>query len=277
MTLEWAVDPTGAGDAQPTVDLTSTGATVTANDPGDYMVTVRSGDVSAKATLAVGDSVAPVITGMQVSIADASSVGPASARLDVAWTTVESVAVASTKVQRRIGTGGWKNVSVGSPGAASVEVAFGKRIQFRVRATDAAGNVGAWAQSAAYRVVAFERSGPGLALTGAWKTKAASQAIGGQFLRSRVAGASATLAFNGVQVALIGNRGPNHGRADINLGGSLASSVPLAASSLELRQILYLSPVAASAAASTLQVFNRGAPASPTLDIDAFLVLTPAT
>ena len=278
-TLQWTVQVTEPGPEPPTVDPTATGVTVTPHDTGDYLVTVQSGNISAVGTLAVGDFLAPVVTGVQVALADVASVGRSSARVGVGWTAIDNVAVAAIEVQRQIGTGDWKKVNVASPGAtaASVDVAFGKRFQFRVRATDSAGNTGPWIDSPAYRLALFERDNQGFLVSGTWKNKSSAEAIGQRFSRSSAPGAVATLTFTGIQVALIGNRGPIHGAADVRVDGSLVSSIALGASSLELRRILYMSPAAASSIASTVRVVNRGTSAKPALDMDAFLVLTPVT
>ena len=275
--LEWSVERTEPGGEQPTVESVSTGVTVIARDQGDYLVTVRTGEISATSTLVVGDFVAPTLTDVHVALADAGSVGRSSARVEVGWTAIDNVGVASIEVHRRIGSGNWMSINVANAGAvaASADVGFGKWIQFRIRATDAAGNTGTWVESPAHRLALYERNSQGFRVTGAWKKKSAAEAIGGQFVRGRVFGTEASLSFIGVQVAVIGNRGPIHGRADIYVGDSRASSVALGASSLELRRILYLSPAAASPGASTVRIVNRGSTAMPALDVDAILVLVP--
>ena len=273
-TLEWSVDRVGGG-AAPTVAETARGIAVTSSVHGDYLVTVRTGAFEATAQLTVGnDTTAPVVSGLSAAIGNSGSVGKDNATVGLAWMAVDNVAVASVQVQRRIGSGAWANVATAPTATtASSAVGFGKQVAFRVRAADTAGNTSAWLLSKTYRLVLYDDASQQVDTMGSWKRKKAGEAIGARYLRSRSPDATIALAFDGLQVAVIGNRGPTHGFAEMTLEGVTQPPVNLDASSVQFRRILFLTPSATSESPATISVRNAGTAEDPLVDVDGFLVL----
>lgn len=273
-TLDWSVDRVGGG-AVPMVEETASGISVTSSVHGDYLVTVRTGVFEATAQLTFGnDTKAPVVAGLSAAIGDSGSVGKDNASVAFGWSAVDNVAIQSVQVQRRIGSGDWANVAVAPTAtAASSAVGFGKQLTFRVRATDTAGNTSQWLLSNTYRLDLYDDASQQISRTGSWNRKSAAGAIGGKYLRSKSNGATIGLAYNGLQVAVIGSRGPTHGLAEITLDDVAQPPVNLDASVLELRQVLFVTPVKTSMSANTIGVRNAGTAQDPLMDVDAFLVL----
>lgn len=274
-TLEWSVVHADGGGTAFAVD--GLRVSVTPNRSGDHMVTVRKGGINASArlTVASGASV-PVVSVGDATLLDTGTAALDSASVGVEWTASDDVGVTAVEVQRRLDSGIWKSAGL-SQGAsmASLQVGFGRRVQFRVRAFDGSGNSSAWALTVPVRLVLYDDKNQALKSVGAWVRKPAADAIGGQFLRSRVAGASLSLTFIGMQVAAVGNRGPDGGRADVYLGGNPVSSVSLDASAMRFRRILYLSAALTPTTPMTIRLVNTSSATRPVFDFDAFLVLAP--
>jgi hypothetical protein len=116
----------------------------------------------------------------------------------------------------------------------------GRAYEFRVTAYDRAAN----ASTPASGTLAFpvdDRNRRILHLSrGDWSASKHADAFGGRVVRSRHAGASAWLAFNGTQVALIGRKIQGGGRLRISVDGK-ARVLKLAGRS-GFRQTLYTSP-----------------------------------
>jgi len=274
-TLEWGVTHADGGGTSFAVD--GLRISVTPNRSGDHTVTVRKGGINAIARLTVpaGASV-PVVSVGDATLLDTGTMAVDSASVGVEWTASDDVGVTAVEVQRRLDSGTWK-ISGLSQGAsmASLQVGFGRRVQFRVRAFDGSGNSSAWALSAPVRLVLYDDKNQALQSVGTWERKSATGTIGGQFLRSRIADASLSLTFTGTQVAAVGNRGPDSGRADVYVGGNLVSSVSLNASATQLRRILYVSSALTATTPTTIKVVNASAAAKPVFNFDAFVVLQP--
>lgn len=276
--LQWSVEPASGQAAGPSFTAEGSVMLVTGDQLGDFLVTVRSGTFEATSQLEVApDHVAPVVSVSEVALVDTGPVGIDRATVGVGWTAHDNVSVARVQVQRRIDSGAWREVAVSNPGAASTTstAPFGRRVQFRARATDGAGNTSAWTLGKPVRLLAFNDNHKRVSTTGAWARKADGEAIGGQYLRSRTSGASVSISVNAVQVAAIGNRGPTHGQAAIYLNGSPHSSISLLAASMEVRRLLYLSPLLDNPAMTAVRLVNANPAAQKLVDLDAFLALVP--
>jgi hypothetical protein len=278
--LQWDVAASGGGAAPIGTEVypTADGASITIRRRGDYVVTVHSGSEQTTGALkVVADTVPPQVSSPVVSLTDLDSVGLSATSLDVSWAAVDNVGVSQVQVQRKIDSGRWKSVSLATEGAsvASVAVGFGRRIQFRVRATDDADNTSEWAFSRVYKVTLFDEGNAALTRTGTWRRMLSDQAIGGGFVRSRTAGSAVTALISASQVAVIGNRGPAFGQADAYVNGTLVASTPLTSSSSEFRRVIYLSGALSATNKSMIRVENAGTGDASVLDLDAIIALVP--
>jgi hypothetical protein len=82
------------------------------------------------------------------------------------------------------------------------------------------------------------------------------------------------LSFTGFQVAVVGNRGPSLGQAEIVIDDD-STTVSAASFGRYFRQILFASPHAAVARPSDLTLTNGGSGLDGGFELDAFLVLGP--
>ena len=89
------------------------------------------------------------------------------APLRVSWSATDaSSGVASYQVQVSVGGGAWRSVYTGANTSVVKFYRFNKSLVWRVRATDAATNVSAWATSASRKIVTYGRSATNLTYTG---------------------------------------------------------------------------------------------------------------
>ena len=186
----------------------------------------------------------------------------------------DSSGVTSYQLQRKRGTGGWVDIGL-APGATSADTAVvvGARYEFRVRATDGAGNVGPWAYGGAAPVTRLEETATSISYNGLVPRRALSGASANHVRRTAAAGRTATLNFTGTSVAFVTTTGPARGIVAIRLDGGEWQSVDLYGAATIKKQVAWAASVAAGA--HTLEVSVTGtrnaASGSGRIDIDAFL------
>jgi exopolysaccharide biosynthesis protein len=255
---------------------------LTATTPGEHAVIARTQGVGDTAQLTVlVDGTVPTVTAPLVQLRRGVGIPKTSAKVAVSWTGSDDSGLSRVELQRRVDGGTWQSITLGSRTAtsANTKIGFGKSVEFRVRATDTAGNRSAWMLSRRMRVTLHNERGTGVVRSGSWAQKSSTSAIGGQFARSTTVGAAARITFQGAQAAWIGLRGPKHGQGDVYLGGTFVERVLLRSSTTLVGQVLYVTPLAdvyATLPTRTLEVRNAGTSTRPRVDLDAFLVLEPA-
>ncbi|HUR74298.1 MAG TPA: hypothetical protein VMZ00_08480, partial [Sporichthya sp.] len=138
-------------------------------------------------------------------------------------------------------------------------------VQFRVRATDARGAVGAFAQGPQVSPTLVQQTAA--SLSGRWTTVTSSDASGGSTYQSKVAGATATFTFTGTQIAWVGTTAPNAGRAQVILDGLSQGYVDLYSASLTRRRILFSKNVTSGSHTLVIKVYGNAG----YVDVDAFV------
>ena len=274
--LDWRVRPAEGGPPTGPESLpTPTSATFILDDAGDHVVTVDSGELRATALLtAAVDLTPPTVTSLTAHLPQAWTVGLDSASLALGWTVHDDIAVGDVELQRKIGAQAWQPVAINPPSAisATIEDGYGETFRFRVRASDGAGNLSAWVTSPRYKLRLINDTASRIETTGIWKRRNSISAIRGQFVRTRLAGATMGFAFEGLQLAVIGNRGPTLGQAEIAIGDDLATLSEHAVDRL-MRQVLFASPLSETAAASDFVLTTGTGGPEGGFEIDAFVLL----
>ena len=149
--------------------------------------------------------------------------------------------VATYELQRRLDGGAWVDALLPSPGARSISEALPtvRAVQYQVRATDHAGNIGPWRAGDAFFVrLASERSSA-VHYGGTWRESLSSVHLGGATRFARTVGKTARYAFTGSQVAWIAPRGPTRGSARVYLDGTYVATVNLRSSTLVPRRLVF--------------------------------------
>jgi hypothetical protein len=222
------------------------------------------------------DDAPPLVEQPRVSLAPVAKAAKANASLDVSWSAADASGVAAYEVEWQAGAGAWQAAQLSGPSAAvtSLQVPYGKRFRVRVRATDTLGNESDWTEGPQLRVVLYDDGSSSVTRAGGWIRRSESRSFGRAYRRSSSVGATARLAYEGLQVAWIGLVGPRNGAAQVRLDGALVASVPTYASSADVRRMLYVGPLGEDGPAeSVIEVRNAGSGQLPRVELDAFLVL----
>ena len=146
--------------------------------------------------------------------------------------------------------------------------------RFRVRATDGAGRVGAFAAGAGFTVFAAQESDPNIVYAGAWPIAARANAFGGSTSSNSVAGSTATLTFSGSYVAWVTEKDPSHGQTIVSIDGVATPSIDNYNPGSLARRVMFvrsLPPGTHTIALKVLATKNPAATGTRT-DVDTFIV-----
>ena len=181
-------------------------------------------------------------------------------------------AIVAYETQMKIGSHAWTGLSLGTPTDTFViaNLPPGKVVNFRIRATDASGNTGAWTTGVPFLVNALQETAA--TYGGGWTPTADSQAWGGQVNRSTSLGARATITFTGRNLALVATKGPAYGSIDVFVDGTLWKTVNCNAATLAPRQVVFrYSTLLLTNSTHTVKIVNDATAGHPQIDIDGFV------
>ena len=148
----------------------------------------------------------------------------------------------------------------------------GHSYRFRVRARDAAGNLGAWSPSYTWYPVLTQQSSRSLAWTGAWTSASNSQNSGGSAKSATAPGASVTYAFSGRAIAWVTTLRPDAGQVQVWIDKVLVKTIDTRADATRYRQIVF-SKYWSSYGAHTIKLVVVGTADRPRVTVDAFEVV----
>ena len=268
--VKWTVD--GPGTISPA-------GLYSATAPGTAKVIASARGIQGAATVTVRqDSFPPVARAPSSALLAARQAGAATFPVRVTWpaATDEGRGVVGYELERLRGSS-WVSVPLATAmdTSAIVPLAPGQVHRFRVRATDRAGNVGAWAPAAAFRLVAVQETSAAVHRTGHWTTVSSPSFSGRAEIASQVAGASARITFTGDRVAWVSTVGPTRGQARVYVDGAYDRTVDLRAAAIVARQIVYVRSWT-TPGKHTLEIRVVGTSGRPRVDVDALLTTTPA-
>jgi hypothetical protein len=186
------------------------------------------------------------------------------------WGGADSVSgVASYEVEYRTSpSGAWVPWRASTPDTSAwFTGAAGSNNYFRVRSTDAAGNVGAWSAEAC-TVVPFDQSKA--RFSGSWKTARSSVYYSGSSRYATKKGGYATLPFTKGTLYLVAKTGPKMGKMAVYLGGGKVGTVSLYSKSTKYRQVFKLFSRSSGTKAKTAKLVNLGTKGRSRVEIDGF-------
>ena len=227
-------------------------------------------------SLTSGDTTPPTVEVPERYLYAPSALGT-TAPLRLSWEAASDPSgIASYELQLKKGTGLWTNVSLAVPTATSVDVSVtpGKNYTFRLRATDGAGNTGAWATTSTAKLSLRQETSTSVTYTGAFKRVSLSGASGGYVRQTTVAGRIAKLTFSGSCVAFVTTRAPSRGIVEIRLDSGSWIAIDLYSSSTSTKRIVWATEVGPGTHTVQVRVTGTKNPAatSTRVDIDAFLI-----
>jgi hypothetical protein len=226
------------------------------------------------------DATAPVVQPPDEEFPPGGTLGTTTIPTKLTWSaTDEGGSIASYELQRSTNGGSFTGVGLTSPTSITktLQLSPGSTYQFRVRATDSAGNSSDWAIGPTFLVDAQQESSDAIVRTGNWTQQALTSAYGGGVEYAKAKGSTAQFTFTGHDVAWISTRGPDRGRATVSVDGVVVKTVDLYASTAQFRRIIFsksnLDPARSHTIAVQVLGTKNSASSDTRVDIDAFGVL----
>ena len=212
---------------------------------------------------------APVVTARLKAALSGSKVP-----LRVSWSGKDvGTGIVRYELWRSTNGGTWAVVSSAlTTPSATVPAASGSRVRFRVRAVDAAGNVGAWATGSTIAVSLIQQTSSVIHYRGSWATSRAPSYSGGSLRHASARGASASFTFTGRGIALISTRATSRGTVRIYIDGRYVTRVDLGGSPTLFRAIAWQATWSSSRS-RTIKFIVDGTATRPRIDLDAIAVL----
>jgi hypothetical protein len=218
----------------------------------------RSAPTAGKPTNAMADGASLQGSGLPVRFAWTVSAVPSGAD-HVLWS------------QQRDG-GPWSTPSPVSGSTLKRLLAPGHTYRFRVQPIDRAGNVGAWAYGATFRLSGVSQASRGVRYAGTWTTStSASTWWGGTARASSKAGSTVSYRFTGRTIAWVGLKGPGRGKANVYVNGVFKATVDLYSATTR-KQLIVWSASYATYATRTVTINVLGTRGRPRVDLDGFTV-----
>ena len=266
------------------VAITGGGAAVSYDPAGLYTgadsftYTVNDGhggtDTGTVTVTVAPDTAAPTMGSLAHSL-PAQAIGTSSVKVALGWKGTDAgTGVSSYRLERRIGTGSWTKVTLSSSSATSVTTTLNldTAYSFRVRATDRAGNVGAWVAFPTLNPKRIQDTSSLVSYTGTWTKVTSSSLSGGSARYTSSSTRRAKVSFTGREVAWIATRRTSGGRAQVLIDGVMVSTIDLDAGSTQYRRLVFRKGFTGSATHSieirlSATAASRSTPSSSFADI----------
>ena len=280
---------TGIGAEDTTAPYTAAfDSTTVANGP--HTLSARARDAAGNLTTSTGvsvtvsntvaDTTPPAATAPARNVAINTVLETVNVPVTLTWSGSDAGSgVARYDLERSIDGGtAWTAVALPSATATTITQSLApnaNQYRYRVRAVDAAGNVGTFATGTTFQMTPVQDSSASVVYTGTWTAQAPANAYGGSTRSATAAGARASLTFTGTDVLVIAPRGSGRGIAEIWVNGVFAQSVDLFSTTAEFRRVVF-ARTGLAAGTHTVEFratgTMRAGATSPRVDIDAFIV-----
>jgi subtilisin family serine protease len=239
------------------------------------------GRLNAFGALQAVDDEAPVAAPPRQRLIDGSKLKETKIPVRVVWDPASDASSSSgiwryqVQQRRKVGStwGEWATVAT-TPQLGVTRKLTAGTYQFRLRAEDRAGNVGAWTAGQSF-LLRDPQGGSAVVFGGTWNTHTGEDFYEGSSRYTSAKGRTATHTFTGRQVAWVAVLGPNRGRATVHIDGELVETVNLYSSATSYRRVVFLRTWG-SVAEHTIRVTvtSRSASSSGSrVDVDAFVTL----
>lgn len=229
---------------------------------------------AVKSDTIVLDTASPVVTAPTWRLGGASAVLVGGALpVRVSWTGVDATTgISRFHLLQQTDGGPFVTVSSTLSGLTLVRnLVPGHSYRFALRATDVAGNTSPWAYGPVFQLTAVQQSSTSVKYAGTWANSTSATWWGGTAKASSSAGSTAKLTFTGRQVAWIGLKAANRGKAQVFVNGVLTATVDLYAASQRGQQVVWGGSWSTSAT-RTVTIKVLGTAGRPRVDVDGFFV-----
>ncbi|HYI22352.1 MAG TPA: M4 family metallopeptidase, partial [Candidatus Limnocylindrales bacterium] len=241
---------------------------------GVYPLVLSATDSSATryaAVVVVVDGTPPSASVDTVRISSPSTVtNGGTVPLLIGWSSSDAESGIATAGLEHSPTGSsWTQIS--NPTAIGGSTTYSSQAgphSFRVEAADEVGNE--VTSSTVTRTLTTFQEASATYAGGGWSSLSGQPWTSTRY--SKVAGASATFAFNGTDVAWVSTLGPKRGRAKVYVDNVLRATVDLFAGSVAERRVVF-SATGLTAGAHSLRIVVNGTSGRPRVDVNGFAVL----
>src|ERR671920_167883 len=243
-------------------------------------VTIDSGSGQCHGGPTNPNPTAPLVQPPDEEIPNGGTLGTTTIPTKLSWSaTDEGGSIASYQLQRSTNGGSFTNVSLASATSTTktLQLSPGSTYQFRVRATDSAGNSSDWATGPAFLIDAQQENSGAIVQTGSWTQQALTSAYGGGVEYAKAKGSAAQFTFTGHDVAWVTTKAPDRGKATVSVDGVAVKTVDLYASTAQFKKMVFsqsnLDPTVSHTIAVQVLGTKNSASSDTRVDIDAFVVL----
>jgi len=237
-------------------------------------VSGMSGPLSAvdTATIIV-DLVAPSASAPKPSLRAGAKLSGASMPIKVSWSGADAggAGLARYELARSTNGGSYATVGISYSVPYAYTTAGGGTHRFRVRAIDAAGNVGPWVYGSTTRASLVQQTSTAIRYIGSWTTVRNSVYSGSSVRAASRLWSNATYTFTGRSVALVTTKATTRGKARVYVDGKLATTIDLRASAAH--RVLVYAKTWSSSSKHTIRIVVLATAGRPRVDIDAFATL----
>jgi spore germination protein YaaH len=266
----WSIAVTGCGAGTVTVTLRAKAVMDAVSNWGPQANVARTVRIDRTAPTAASPRVR-LRTGATLSSVLTSAALPAT----LSWSASDAggAGIRDYDVRRSVDGGAFVNNAVDHAAPTmGIGLTPGHSYRFAVRATDKAGNVGAWVAGPVMRGTLLQDPSGALTFRGTWAKGTSVSYSGGTVRFSKTAGSAVRYAFTGRGIALVATRGPDRGAVKVYLDGTLVATVDTRADALQFRSVVW-SRSWASSGSHTLRLVVVGTSVRPRVDLDALEVL----
>ncbi len=203
-------------------------------------------------------------------------------RVRVGFEATDASGIDATRLQQKVNSGSYKNVTLSSLTATFVDLRLPKsktaQRRFRARATDTLGNTSSYTAGPWFRLRAFQNGSPAIVQSGKWTTASNSNHFNGSVRYAKAGGRKQTLTMTMQDVAIVAMKGAKKGIAKVFVDGALVATIDLYSPTKQFRQVVWAMDFG-SAATHTVEFRVTGTKNAKSggtrVDFDAFLVMQP--
>jgi hypothetical protein len=215
----------------------------------------------------VGDRSRPVMRSIRATVEPGTAAGTTEVAR-VSWRATDSgTGVRRYTVQVSKNSGAWATLTL--PAANSTWVtrtlAVGATYRFRARATDRAGNIGAWMYTPAIRPTRYDDQSTVVKWSSGWT-------VAGGVHSTDAAARTSTLTFSGQAIGILAPKGPGYGWAQVYVDGALAATVNLGSATTVGTRVVWQRSFGA-VGTHTIRVRTLGTIGHPMVAVGGFAVL----
>lgn len=277
--------PAGATATLDTTSTTGSSATLTVKTSNSGTIT-PTGTYTLKVTgtalgmtrttsmsLTVTDGIAPKASAPSSKLYHVSILGSSTSPVKSAWSATDNKGVKGYTVQRQVDGGSWTTVNLSSTTVSTNQsLTLGSSYRYRMQASDANGNLSAWAYGPTFSGARIQQTSSVVGYTGTWSSASSTTYSGGTVKYTKSKGAKVTYLFTGNSIAWVAPKSNSRGKADVYIDGVWKATVNLYWSTYLPNRIVF-SYSWATNGTHRITVVNKATSGHPRIDVDAFIRL----